>query len=149
MGIESKSGKPVRHRINPAEALMDDLGLPREAKYDFLEAYINTAPPEEVVKTFEDIKDQLSKRTIKKPEVNWDTVQDTIHIQFKAGTDYSKRVLMDERRFVDYDETGNLTEVILRDVSQGVTVQGLPEAKRISRMLRRREISVVNPKVPS
>lgn len=128
---------------------MDKFGLPRQAKYDFLEAYINTVPAEEVRTIFGDVLDQLSKKTLKRPEVNWDTIQDVIHIQFKTGTDYSKRILVDERRFIDYDETGNLTEVVLRNVSQGVTTQGLPEAKRISRMLRRREIAVINPKVPS
>lgn len=147
MSVESKTGKPVQHKISPMESLMDELGLSREAKYDFLEAYINMAPPEEVAKTFEGIFDQLSKRTIKKTEVRWHTVEDTICIRFKAGSDYSKRVHMDARRFIDYDETGSCAGVVLRDVSQGVTVQGLPEARRISRMLGRREIAVVNPKV--
>lgn len=143
MGTEQRANRQLP-KVEPAEELMDKLGLPREVKYDFEEALLNALPLDAVEEIMEMETAHLN-RPIKRPEVNWDTVQDTVSVGFKSGAELFKRVLLDNRRFVDYDKEDNLTVVVLRDVSQGVSLQGLPEADRIRRMLRRREIRIVAP----
>lgn len=145
MTADQRPARPPReHGIDPAETLMDHLGLPRGAKYDFYDAALQAMSDEELGR-FMEVSEADAAKKVTRPQFLWDTVRDAVQITFKEGTDDSKRVLLDERRFVDHDGEGNFSGVVLRDVSQGVTVSGLPEGRRISRMLRGRDITVVRP----
>ena len=150
MRVEQRASAPQpKHRIDPMEKLMDDLGLPREAKYDLMDAYIDSLTDKAVNKLFEDddVRKNLPRGPLGRPRVSWDTVQDAIYIEFQAGSAYleSNREALGSRRFVDVDAAGSIVGISLGDVSRGVSVQGLPQQRRVSQMLRRRDIQVIPP----
>jgi uncharacterized protein YuzE len=67
--------------------------------------------------------------------VEYDSEADAIYITLREPEGAVETEFIDDARYVDYDEAGNVVGVELLGVSQGVTLSGLPEAPRIAKAL--------------
>lgn len=66
---------------------------------------------------------------------DYDAEADAIYITFRKPEGAVETEFVDDARYVDYDEAGNMVGVEILGVSQGVDLTGLPEAKRLAEAL--------------
>lgn len=67
--------------------------------------------------------------------VEYDSESDAIYVTFSAPKGAVRTEFIDDARYIDYDEVGNVVGIELLGVSQGVDLSGLPEARRIAEAL--------------
>ena len=68
-------------------------------------------------------------------QVEYDEEADAIAIHFEEPRGEVLTEDFGNERYVDYDETGKVVGVEFLGVSQGISLEGLPEAERIKRAL--------------
>ena len=67
---------------------------------------------------------------------------DSIRIMFDDVTPYSYGKSLDDERYIDYGENGELLGVSILDLRAGVELDGLPERETIEKILVSRGIKV-------
>jgi uncharacterized protein YuzE len=67
--------------------------------------------------------------------VEYDSEADAIYFTLRQPEGSVETEFVDDARYVDYDETGNVVGVEILGVSQGVDLSGLPEAERLAAAL--------------
>jgi uncharacterized protein YuzE len=67
--------------------------------------------------------------------LEYDPEADAIYVQFRKPVGKVETEFIDDARYVDYDEAENVIGVEILGVSQGIDLNGLPEADRIAEML--------------
>lgn len=67
--------------------------------------------------------------------VEYNSESDAIYVTFREPDGAVETEFIDEARYVDYDAAGNVVGVELLGVSQGVDLEGLPEAEKIAELL--------------
>ena len=68
--------------------------------------------------------------------VRYDSEADAVYIKLREPAGKVETEFIDVARYVDYDEHNNVVGVELLGVSQGIDLDGLPEAERIAEALR-------------
>jgi uncharacterized protein YuzE len=67
--------------------------------------------------------------------VEYDSDADAVYVALRTPRGTVETDFIDEARDVDYDADGNVVGVELLGVSQGIDLEGLPEAERIAQVL--------------
>ncbi len=67
--------------------------------------------------------------------VQYDPDADAVYLKLRAHEGRTRGRRLDDRRVVHYDGKGNVVAVELLFVSQGMDVEGLPEADRVRDLL--------------
>jgi uncharacterized protein YuzE len=67
--------------------------------------------------------------------VEYDSEADALYFTIRQPDGAVETEFVDEARYVDYDEAGNVVGVEILGVSQGVDVTGLPEAAKLAEAL--------------
>jgi uncharacterized protein YuzE len=67
--------------------------------------------------------------------VEYDSEADAIYITLREPEGAVETEFVDEARYVDYDEAGNVVGIELLGVSQGIDLSGLPEAADLAKAL--------------
>jgi uncharacterized protein YuzE len=73
-----------------------------------------------------------------------DKRSDAIYIQF-SELPYSYGNRLDDERYIDYGENGELLGISILDLRAGVDLEGLPERDTIEKVLTERGIKVTRP----
>lgn len=67
--------------------------------------------------------------------VEYDSESDAIYVTLRQPDGSVETEFIDDARYVDYDAAGNVVGVELLGVSQGIDLEGLPEAEKIAEAL--------------
>jgi uncharacterized protein YuzE len=67
--------------------------------------------------------------------VEYDSEADAIYITFREPQGAVETEFIDDARYVDYDERGNVVGIELLGISQGIDLKGLPNADAVARAL--------------
>ena len=69
-------------------------------------------------------------------EVRYDPEADAIDVKLRDWRGPLKSRPLDDRRIVDFDEEGNVVGVEFLFVSEGIHLEGVPEADRVRKLLQ-------------